>query len=111
MKVFTQKNIHLLNSPHLIIDAKTLVIVDANQAAVAAYGYTKEEFLKMDLFRLIPKSQLSELKKNTDVEKNQIINFNLPAHKKKNGELMLVQINAEPVSFNEMDCWDLEVSR
>jgi len=92
--------------PNWIFDLKTLEILAVNQAAVKHYGYSKEEFLQFHLSDLRPKAELSSLTSNLKNIKNEQggIDVGKFIHKKKNGDLMTVEVHGYSMLFNGRHC-------
>jgi len=88
--------------PMLMYDSETLKILLVNQAAVNKYGYSQEEFLSMTTLDIRPKEekeQFLEFYKNTKKEKMLSANHGIWKHKKKNGEIMLVDVTCSEVVY------------
>jgi two-component system, cell cycle sensor histidine kinase and response regulator CckA len=86
--------------PMWIYDLETLAFVQVNNAAMEHYGYTKDEFLSMTLKDIRPREDVGKLL--TDVETTNR-SFNQAGewiHRKKNGDLINVEIVSHAVSFN-----------
>ena len=80
----------------LLIDAKTGNIIDANISACKFYGYTLDEFKKLNIsnINVLSKTEIKEkLKKAKDFQNNTFI---FP-HKLKNGEIKMVESNTSPI--------------
>ena len=80
----------------LLIDAKTGNIIDANISACEFYGYTLDEFKKLNIsnINVLSKTEIKEkLKKAKDFQNNTFI---FP-HKLKNGEIKMVESNTSPI--------------
>ncbi|WP_424494376.1 PAS domain S-box protein [Salinimicrobium sp. GXAS 041] len=80
--------------PNWIYDLDTYNILDVNQAAIDHYGYTKEEFLKLNLKDLRPQEEIARLVtdlKNVKKE-NRVLNFGKFIHKKKDGATITVEV-------------------
>ena len=105
---------HILNAnlfnlnplPSWIYDYQTLQIQDVNKAAIEHYGYTKEEFLKLNLKDLRPPEEVPKLISSHATVKKQKGNiyFGIFTHKKKNGSLIQVEINGHKVDFKNQEC-------
>jgi PAS domain S-box-containing protein len=88
-------------NPHSmwVYDNETLAILAVNGAAVAHYGYSREEFLRLRISDLWPRDDIARL-----LERNRGLD---PAmrrsmvwrHVRKNGELIDVQIDSEALEF------------
>src|SRR5690606_33711140 len=92
--------------PSWVYDLETFQILDVNQAAIAFYGYTKDEFLRLNLKDLRPKSEIPKLLAAlNDKEKHQgNTYFGVFTHKKKNGELVRMKINGHKVNYLDKVC-------
>ena len=84
-------------NPMWIFDTESLHILAVNEAAIAQYGYSREEFLKLTLKNLRPAEDVSELVK-------AISPSELPAHfsgefrhRRKDGSLIDVEIYSGPI--------------
>lgn len=83
-----------------IIDPKTSLIVDANEAAVEQYGYTKEEFCAMDLSRLNTLSKV-EVQRITQRVKDLGEKSIVFKHRRKDGSIFDVEIFSGPIQFEK----------
>jgi len=81
--------------PMWVSDNKTLAFLAVNQATIAHYGYSREEFLSMTAEHIRPQEDLAELLKNFQDQSRDYMQ-RVARHRKKNGEL----IDVEVVSFN-----------
>lgn len=102
-------NINLFNLnpiPSWIYDYRTLQILDVNRAAIAHYGYTREEFLKLKLKDLTPPEELPKLIRAHATIKNQKgnIHFGTFTHQKKDGTLIQMEVNGHKLDFNNFEC-------
>lgn len=90
--------------PMWIFDFDTLRFIAVNDSAIDHYGYSKNEFLQMKLTDIRPEKDVSrylEYRKNI-IHKNEQYNSTFAGiwkHKKKNGELIDVEITRTPVKF------------
>jgi PAS domain S-box-containing protein len=82
-------------NPMWVVDAKTLGFLAVNDEAVRQYGYTREEFLAMTADQIRPEEDVAELLKAFE-DRSRTYKQRVWRHKKKNGDLMYVEI----VSFN-----------
>src|SRR5438093_6822171 len=75
--------------PMCIVEAETLQFLDVNESAVKSYGYSREEFLAMNLTALAPiedaENFINEGRKLTCYKATD-------KHRKKNGEIVDVEI-------------------
>lgn len=86
--------------PMWVFDVETLSFLDVNNAAIAHYGYSRDEFLAMRLSDIRPPDDIPDLLAGlSQMKMNEI---NVPwqrRHLKKNGELMVVEIHAYTLEF------------
>ena len=92
---------YLSPQPMWLFDTETFGFVQVNKAAVVLYGYTEEEFLNITLMDIkleedIPKAIVDLRTDNTQIW----VNKNLTRHRKKNGEIIEVEISSTPISIN-----------
>jgi PAS domain S-box-containing protein len=81
--------------PMWIVDSKTLTFLAVNEAAARHYGFTREEFLSMTADQLRPPEEVASLLKAFE-DKSSTYMHRVSKHRKKNGELIDVDI----LSFN-----------
>lgn len=85
--------------PKLIFDLETLNILDVNETAVRSYGYSRDEFLSLNVLDLRRPEEIplfKELLAKRNVSSNPTVR-----HIKKNGQQMSVEISALDIS---LDC-------
>ncbi len=90
--------------PMWVFDAENLMFLNTNQAAINHYGYTKEEFLSMNLFDIRPPEEADELVKT--IEMGRSGNFprtRIFRHVKKSGEIITVETTFSRLIFNEKE--------
>lgn len=87
--------------PCWIYDQNTLQILEVNDASVKHYGFTKEEFLTLDVTALQPEEQLDKFNECVVKElQGQVIEEVNWKHKKKNGEIIYVDFKSSSISYN-----------
>ena len=87
-------------APMFIFDFETLQIIDCNDETLLKYGYSKEEFLQLTIKDIRPIEDIERIEKV--VESEEIygqIHKNIWRHKKKNGEIMFMDISAHLFNF------------
>ncbi len=91
---------HSNPQPMWIYDVETLHFLEVNEAAVKHYGYSQNEFLTMTLNDIRPEYEVQKLNdiQNTNNFLNQAGEW---THKKKNGELISVEIISHSIIFNQ----------
>jgi len=88
--------------PIFIYDTENLRFVEANEAALALYGYSRNEFMQMDLTDLYTAEDIQTLlETNTSAKMGK---FTGPfKQKRKNGTFVFVEISKINFKFNDKD--------
>jgi PAS domain S-box-containing protein len=89
--------------PMWAYDLETLKILMVNDAAVTLYGYSREEFLKLTLYELRPKTEHERLS-NVLERKHLFTTYKESeewVHMKKDGSLLFVEIASHQISLNK----------
>jgi PAS domain S-box-containing protein len=101
----SEKNYHtvFLKSPlpKWIFDIETMKFLEVNEAAVGQYGYSREEFLKMELRNIRPEEDVEKLLRFVTVPRS--FDDKQPTiwqHTKKNGQVIDVEIYSHPITYN-----------
>jgi len=81
--------------PMWVTDNQTLAFLAVNQAAIAHYGYSREEFLSMTAEQIRPPEDVGQLLSSFQDQSHSYVQ-RVARHRKKDGEL----IDVEVVSFN-----------
>jgi len=91
---------HLSPLPLFVYDLETLKFLDMNEATIQHYGYSKEEFLTMTIEDIRPKEEIPKLKEALELSKGKDAFYfeGLFRHKKKNGELIYVDIRSNIIT-------------
>lgn len=91
--------------PMWIYDTETLDIVDVNDAAVAKYGYSKEEFLSLTIKNLRPEEDYAVLKNLLESVKDggQATHHSV-RHIKKNGEIIDTEVTSKDLIYHGRVC-------
>lgn len=87
--------------PNWIYDTQTFNIVDVNETAIAHYGYSKDEFLSMNLKDLRTEEDFLKLQESIDegIKSNGVSQSGIFTHRKKNGELIKVEVSGHNISY------------
>jgi hypothetical protein len=91
-------------SPKFLYDVETRRYLAVNSAAIAHYGYSREEFMSMSLDDLRPAEDVALLHRSLDAMKP---GFNQPGahrHRKKNGKIIDVEITVHVFELNGRAC-------
>lgn len=87
--------------PMFIWDAENLRILDCNSEALSKYGYTREEFLQLDILKIRPEEEipkiLEAIKKATG---KPVIEKNTLKHLTKSGQIMMLEITSHFMTYN-----------
>jgi len=78
--------------PISIFDVDSLKFLSVNNAMAQKYGYTKEEFLTMTILDIRPESEITKVKQAVSVMDEGLVNAGIFLHKRKNGEIIQVEI-------------------
>lgn len=92
---------HMSPQPMYLYCLQSLQFLDVNQAAIDHYGYSKEEFLSMNLRDIRPKEEIPKLEKTIEKVRSGIREVGIKhfRHQKKNGEIMEVEIRGNVVEY------------
>jgi PAS domain S-box-containing protein len=71
--------------PMWVYDQLTRHFVDVNEAALREYGYSREEFLKLNIFDIRPKQDVAPLKQKLEQQDKQDSQHSTARHKRKDG--------------------------
>ena len=97
--ILIQKN----PEPIFIYDKENLRFLEVNDAAVKLYGYSKDEFLQMDLTDLYAPEDIQTLLDSFGDEASES-RFSKPfRHRKKDGTNVLVEISKTSFNFNDRE--------
>ncbi len=86
--------------PMWVIDQYTLRFVEVNEAAVAHYGYTRAEFLKMSLVDIRPPEDVPRLLEHVPHTKPELQQHSVWRHRYKDGTVIDVEIISHTLEFN-----------
>jgi two-component system, cell cycle sensor histidine kinase and response regulator CckA len=84
-----------------VYDQETLAFLMVNETAVRSYGYSREEFLQMDLTAIRPEEDVHELLESTAVPTTGFNQDGPWRHRKKDGQIISVEIAAHPIVWGE----------
>lgn len=88
--------------PLWVAEPDTFTFLDVNEAAVKHYGYSREEFLAMTLQDIRPAEDIKLFEEVAAQNRSSGSTFfqGVFRHKKKNGEIIQVQIQRNFINFN-----------
>jgi PAS domain S-box-containing protein len=89
--------------PHWVYDLETHNILEVNNATITQYGYTRKEFLQLNMKDLGLEEELKNFLRANQQEEAESgnINFGVFTHKKKNGEQIKVEIHGHRIGCQE----------
>ena len=89
--------------PMWLTDSRTSSFLDVNQAAVTHYGYSKDEFLSMTVDDITTTEQpnLANGVESGVIEGEMIGNGHYLNHRKKNGDIMKVEIESNEIEYQD----------
>ena len=90
-------------NPHSmwVYDPETLRFLSVNDAAVARYGWSREEFLAMTITDIRPAGEVQRALSQVARARNQeIIEASVWKHRKKNGTILDVEISSHVIDFD-----------
>jgi two-component system, cell cycle sensor histidine kinase and response regulator CckA len=86
-------------NPTWVYDAESLAFLAVNDAAVRQYGYSREEFLRMTIKDIRPPEDIPALLESRAVSSSEPRAEGPCRHRKKNGEIIQVGIQASAIQF------------
>ena len=87
-------------NPMWVFDKKTLAFLAVNQAAIAQYGYSKEEFLQMTILDIRPEEDRKMARKNLQDAPVDYYSTGMWRHYRKDKSLIYVKISSHSMLFN-----------
>jgi PAS domain S-box-containing protein len=85
--------------PMWMVDTESFHFLAVNQAALAQYGYSKEEFLSLGLFDLVHPDDHGRLRRQLASGQGRAAGAEVYTHLKKNGGTIKVEILAHDIQF------------
>jgi PAS domain S-box-containing protein len=83
-----------------VYDLETLKLIEVNGAAVAHYGYSRDEFLAMRITDLRPRDEVPRLLAIVAKERPELQSSGEWHHRLKNGQIIDVQITSHTLEFS-----------
>ncbi len=87
--------------PMWVCDRETLAFLDVNEAAIKAYGYSREEFLARTVKDIRPPEHIPQLMRDLE-SLNQDIKM-VTTHRRKDGGLLNVEITRHVVQYGDRE--------
>jgi hypothetical protein len=87
--------------PMWVYELESLRFLEANQAAIVKYGYSRKEFLSMNLKDIRPPEDIEILLENIRAGADEFSFSGEWRHKNRNGDIFLVEIISHSIKYNE----------
>lgn len=84
--------------PMWVYDTKSLTFLEVNNAAISKYGYSEEELIGSSISMIRPEEDFAKILEHHKMPHNKLYNAGIWRHKKKNGEIIFVEILSHTVS-------------
>jgi PAS domain S-box-containing protein len=91
--------------PMWIFDIETGKFLLVNQAMADKYGYTKKELLQMSPLDIRPPEEVPRYLADIQLRKNGMHDVGIWKHKKRNGEIFIVQVRANKIEYKQRECF------
>jgi hypothetical protein len=85
--------------PHFVVDRNTLRFLAVNEATVARYGYTREEFREIDIYAIRPSEERERLRRSLTSGGVAPRRRELWTHQSKSGERFYVEITTHRIAY------------
>lgn len=90
--------------PMTIVDLDTRKFVAANKSAIDIYGYSHSEFLALPLSHIRVEEELDLMYHDLKTVNHGLRKAGIRHHRKKNGEVILVEVSSSEVIFKNKKC-------
>ncbi|MEP7083229.1 MAG: chemotaxis protein CheB [Betaproteobacteria bacterium] len=91
--------------PKWAVDLETVRFVDVNAAAVVQYGYSREEFLRMNMLDIRAPEAAAALQRALAEPPNRPSEHEHTRHRRKNGEVFDVEIRGSELLLDSRRTW------
>ncbi len=85
--------------PMWVYDVETLRFLAVNQAAIAQYGYSREEFLELTIMDVRPPEEAERLRRIVVTRREGMVESEGWRHTAKSGEILDVEINSDSLVY------------
>jgi two-component system sensor histidine kinase UhpB len=86
--------------PMWVIDAQTMAFMEVNDAAIAHYGYTRDEFLRMTIADIRPSEDVSQLHSHAVTAPLGYHEAGIWRHRRKDGACIDVSIRRHTIEYS-----------
>jgi len=87
--------------PMWVYDLETLNFLEVNEVAILKYGFSRTEFLKMNLYDIRPVEDVEKLIKNVRQKSDEYSFSGEWTHKNKKGKTFTVEIISHNIDYND----------
>jgi PAS domain S-box-containing protein len=87
--------------PTWIYDRETLRFLAVNQAAIDAYGYSREDFLAMTIRNIRPAEDIDAFLKDISSRRDDVKNERVWRHQRKDGSLIYAELTTYALAFDD----------
>lgn len=94
-------DIEFSDVPMWIFDQETLQILAVNEAAIARYGYSREEFLNLTLLDIRPADSIPRFLHSALGHPHATMEPETWLHRNKKGEIFAVRISSREIAFRD----------
>jgi PAS domain S-box-containing protein len=91
--------------PKLVAKKSNLHLVKVNRRAIQHYGYSEKELLSMTAFDLRIREEHADLLHIMEEGPDKVVKNKIVRHRKKNGDLLYVQIALDEIQFMGIPCY------
>jgi PAS domain S-box-containing protein len=91
-------------NPMWLFHRDTYAFVAVNDAVIAKYGFSKDEFLNMSIWDIRPPEDIGLLMDTLKIGHQDTCEMGLWRHVKKSGEVFWVSIAMHDITFNQQPC-------
>jgi PAS domain S-box-containing protein len=89
--------------PAWIYDIESLKFLEVNPAAIAFYGYSKEEFASMTFTAITVNEEMSLFEEASNAREGKTGEEQIWKHRKKNGEEVYVEVRSNNFTYNNQE--------
>ncbi len=83
-----------------VVETSDLRFLDVNEAAIKKYGYSRAEFLEMNMLDLHPGADLARIREALEGKPHNLMDSKGNRHRKKDGSIISVEINWRPLQYD-----------
>ena len=88
--------------PMWVVDSGTMKFLEVNNAAIANYGYSRDEFLNMTLKDIRPAEDVASLLKVYNEKRAEFYDAGIRRHMRKNGEVFYTHVYSHNTIHNDI---------